>query len=121
MCKYIKLTITKDEEIISLVPFCSAFVHAELPLKTGLEPFYEFEKNIKTSYISGMHGVVWQFFRGMYVVPSPLLHLYTAWGERKLPPVLFSSVPGPVNDVYLLGDKILESIPVIRLGCTMGS
>jgi hypothetical protein len=85
-----------------------------------MQALRSFDSNVKGSYKLGMHGVMWEFFRGMYLVPSPLLRGYTSWGETNIPPVILSSIPGTMSQVKIAGINVLQSYPVLSLGCSMG-
>jgi len=97
------------------------FLHAELPIGGGVDAIRGFDRNVKASYKLGMHGGMWEFFRGMYIVPMPLLNAYTTWGETNIPPVILSSIPGTMSVVNVYGLKVLQSYPVLSLGCSMGT
>ena len=99
---------------------CSGWLHAELPIGGGIEALRGFDNNVKKSYKLGMHGGMWEFFRGMYLIPMPLLKAYTTWGETNIPPVILSSIPGTMSRVNIYGLPVLQSYPVLSLGCSMG-
>jgi len=105
----------------SVLGLRSAWLHSEMPVGGGQKALIEFDQSLKNSYKLGMHGVMWEFFRAMYLMPGPLLKRYTTWGEVNIPPVLLSSVPGTLGQVSVLGLEALQSFPILSLGCSMGT
>jgi hypothetical protein len=97
----------------------AAWLHAEARLGDA-NVINRFEASVKYSYMSGLHGIMWEIFRGLYLLPKPCLAVYTSWGERNLPAVVLSSIPGSLEAVQLMGHKVLESYPVLSLGCSTG-
>ncbi|OXA63003.1 uncharacterized protein LOC110863178 isoform X2 [Folsomia candida] len=95
------------------------WLHSEMPLGDPLA-MKKFEDGVRYSYISGLHGIMWQIFKPMYLLPAPSLSVYTDWGEKNLPPAVLTSIPGSITPVYLLGQEVDHSYPTLSLGYTTG-
>jgi len=95
------------------------WLHSEVNLGDP-EVIPKFESSVKYSYISGLHGIMWQLFRAFYVLPAPPLAVYTDWGEKNLPPAVLTSIPGSLTPVTLLGHEVDHSYPTLSLGYTAG-
>jgi len=96
------------------------WLHAELPIGGGQKALFGFDSNVRKSYTLGMHGVMWEFFRGMYLVPNPILKKQAFWGESNIPPVILSSIPGTLTKTHMMGNEVLRAFPILGLGCSMG-
>ncbi|CAG7785077.1 unnamed protein product [Allacma fusca] len=97
-----------------------AWIHADLTIGDA-EVMQKFETSVKQSFISGMHGVMWQVFRALYLLPAPFLAVYTNWGETNLPPVVLSCIPGSLSFVSMVGNEVQHCVPILALGCSTGA
>lgn len=95
------------------------WLHSEVPMGDPLA-VQKFEASVRYSYKTGLHGIMWQIFKPMYLLPAPSLSVYTDWGERNLPPAVLTSIPGSLTPVYLLGQEVDHSYPTLSLGYTSG-
>jgi hypothetical protein len=95
------------------------WLHSEMPLGDPLV-IKKFEATVRCSYISGLHGIMWQLFKPMYLLPAPSLSVYTDWGEKNLPPAVLTSIPGSLSPVFLLDQEVDHSYPTLSLGYTTG-
>ena len=99
--------------------FHRAWIHADLTIGDP-EVMARFEWSVKQSFISGMHGVMWQIFRCLYLLPAPFLAVYTHWGETNLPPVVLSCIPGSLSYVSMVGNPVEQCVPILALGSSTG-
>lgn len=80
----------------------------------------KFEAEVKRMYMTGLHGVIWQIFRGLYLLPAPFLYRYCHWGEKRLPAMVLTSIPGSLTPLTIGGVSVVYSYPVLALGCSTG-